>query len=76
MKKHINHFKALVIALVLILLCFPAVIFAQDLPCEGGDPFSSPCPLDTWVIVLAAIAAVFAGIHLYRKQKAGQSASR
>jgi hypothetical protein len=74
--KNINRFKAFVFASVLILLCFPSVIFAQDLPCEGGDPFSSPCPLDTWVIVLAVIAAVFAGIHLYRKQKAGQSTSR
>ena len=27
-----------------------------------------PCPLDTWVIVLAIIALIFAAIHLYKKQ--------
>jgi len=44
-------------------------LFAQGSPCGGTDP-DEVCPLDTWVVVLAVAAFVFAAIHLYRKQKA------
>jgi hypothetical protein len=52
-------------------------VFAQDcsdgpgLP--GDDPDAHPvggngCPLDTWVIVLVAVALLFTVWHLHRKQ--------
>jgi hypothetical protein len=57
----------------LIVLMLSAVIaFAQGgpgEPCGGTDP-DATCPLDSWVMVLAVIAVVFASVHLYRKQKA------
>jgi hypothetical protein len=48
--------------------------FAQDniTPCDSGDG-DAFCPLDTWVIVLAATAFAFTAIHLYRKQKSLQA---
>jgi hypothetical protein len=56
------------------LLLLPVLSFAQDgdgPPCSDSDPIDAGpgCPLDTWVIVLAVIAVVFATIYLYRKQK-------
>lgn len=49
--------------------------FAQ--PGSGGDPIPCDpdvnCPLDTWVIVLVAMAGIFALIHLRRKQKSLQA---
>ncbi|WPV02768.1 hypothetical protein SNE26_13350 [Mucilaginibacter sp. cycad4] len=47
--------------------------FAQlDNPCDNADG-DATCPLDTWVIVLAAAVFTFAAIHLYRKQKSLQA---
>lgn len=37
-------------------------------PCGGAD-IDGGCPLDTWVIILAAIALIFTTLYLYRKQK-------
>jgi hypothetical protein len=37
-------------------------------PCGFGDDDGN-CPLDTFVVVLAAIALVFGAVHLYRKGK-------
>ena len=53
------------------LLLIPVISFAQEggPPCGDGDPINANCPLDTWVIVLAFMAIVFAARHLYRKQK-------
>ena len=54
--------------LLFILSTIP--LFAQTtLPCADGDP-DNPCPLDTWVIVLAFAAIFFAAKHLNRKQSA------
>jgi hypothetical protein len=64
--------QGLLIAIITLAASFfPASLFAQDdnLPCDAGNPFSGPCPLDTWVVVLAVIAVTFAAIHLKRKQK-------
>ncbi len=36
--------------------------------CLGGE-IDGNCPLDTWVIVIAVIAVIFAAVHLRRKQK-------
>jgi hypothetical protein len=53
---------------LLLLILNTAVLYAQPgEPCAGTDP-DAVCPLDTWVIFLAAIALVFAVRHLYRKQ--------
>jgi hypothetical protein len=44
-----------------------------DFPCEDID--GCPTPLDTWVMVLAAIALIFTTTYLYHKQKAAQLAA-
>jgi hypothetical protein len=54
----------------LLLMLNTVVLFAQPgEPCQGLD-VDNPCPLDTWVVVLAVVAVLFAAIHLYRKQSA------
>lgn len=53
-------------------ILLPAISYAQggDLPCGGEDPTgSTPCPLDTWVWLLAAVAVVFGAMYLQRQQK-------
>lgn len=53
-------------------LLLPAISFAQTdggPDCGDADPINSTCPLDTWVIILAFIAVVFAAIYLHHKQK-------
>ena len=47
----------------------PAASFAQDLPCNGDDPYGN-CPLDTGVWILATIALFAGAAFLYRQQKA------
>jgi hypothetical protein len=52
----------------------PLLTFAQGdaggPQCGDGDPtVVEPCPLDTWVFVLAAVVLVFAVIHLQLKQR-------
>jgi len=68
-----NRTKGLIfVCKVICVLSFvltPAISKAQDLPCDGLDPYDTNCPLDTWVILLVAVAGVFAAFHLYRKQK-------
>ncbi len=60
---------------VLLLLMLNVVIAsAQGIPCGGDDP-DATCPLDAWVIVLAAFALILATIHLYRNQKSTQPLS-
>ena len=54
------------------ILLLPSISFAQggDLPCGGDDPTTStPCPLDTWVWVLAIVAVILGAIYLQHKQK-------
>ena len=66
------NYKAIgVITLFGVLLLSPVISFAQGgLPCGDSDPGNSgTCPLDTWVVFLAAIAVSFAVLHLHRKQK-------
>jgi hypothetical protein len=54
----------------LLLMLNVVMLYAQPgEPCAGVDP-DETCPLDTWVIILAAAALVFATIHLYRKRSA------
>ena len=56
-----------------LFLMFNVVLAcAQGLPCGGEDPDAPACPIDTWVVVLAGAAFIFAAVHLYRRQKAVQ----
>lgn len=55
-----------------------ATLFAQTSsdpggPCKFNDDDNTNCPLDSWVIVLAVFAVVFAAGYLYRKQKAAKA---
>jgi hypothetical protein len=62
--------KKRIVLTLLFLIANVAVLFAQGaLPCNDGD-IDENCPLDTWVIVLAAGALLFTVLHLYRTQKA------
>lgn len=71
------HKVASLIILSGSMLLLPIFSFAQggDLPCGGDDPTgSNPCPLDSWVWMLALIAMVFGTIYLYRRQKVTKNA--
>jgi hypothetical protein len=53
----------------LLMMFNAAVGFAQaGAPCAGVDADDN-CPLDTFVVVLAATALVFGAAQLYRKGK-------
>jgi hypothetical protein len=69
MKKR-AFYKILTVLMAIVALFMPSMILAQDVgqPCDGADAYGS-CPLDTWVMVLAFAAVVFAVLHLNRKQK-------
>jgi hypothetical protein len=73
--KEVSNFIYKIVSLIILsgsMLLLPISSYAQggDLPCGGDDPTSSnPCPLDTWVWVLAFAAVVFGAIYLQRKQK-------
>jgi hypothetical protein len=56
--------------MLLLLLVNFNNLFAQGTPCgNAGDPDAPACPLDTWVMVLVAVALIFVTMQLYRKQK-------
>lgn len=56
-----------------LLMINVAVLKAQEpsIACGAVDP-DATCPLDTWVIILAVAAFVFAAVKLYRKRSAQQ----
>ena len=56
---------------ILLLMFNVALLCAQDPgePCSGNDVDNVGCPLDTWVVLLAFIAIVFAAWHLNNKRK-------
>jgi hypothetical protein len=66
------------IALTTIFFLNVVTAFAMQVPCPGDptDPGYDPnnCPLDTWVIVLAASTLIFTTVYLCRKQRAITSA--
>jgi hypothetical protein len=70
-----NSIYKKIVSLIILagsMVLLPAIAFAQggDLPCGGDDPTTStPCPLDTWVWVLAVAAVILGAIYLQRKQK-------
>lgn len=63
--------RSRIFLLVLLTSIFnSALVFGQSVggPCAFNDT-DNPCPLDTWVIVLATAAMLFAMFHLRGKQK-------
>jgi hypothetical protein len=57
-----------------IALVIPSgFLFAQGsggpLPCNDGDPFSTPCPIDNWVWLLVLATLLAAGYQLFQKTK-------
>jgi len=53
------------------LLLLPGLAAAQVVgDCGDIDPIGTTCPLDTWVLVLAVAAVVFAVLQMQRKQRA------
>jgi hypothetical protein len=63
--------KLLLIIFTAGIMMWPGMLFAQDESCQGGDPTgsSTTCPLDTWVWVLVATAAILGAVILSKKQK-------
>jgi len=61
--------KKRIVLTSLFLIANVAVLFAQGaLPCNDGD-IDAACPIDSWVIVMAAGALLFTILHLYRGRK-------
>jgi hypothetical protein len=62
------------ISVFVLLLLSSVTVFAQGgLPCllpDGTEDPDGGCPLDTWVVILIAVASVFAVKQLYHRQKA------
>ncbi|HVW94582.1 MAG TPA: hypothetical protein VHA56_01270 [Mucilaginibacter sp.] len=57
-----------------ILLLNVATIYAQSDtdpggPCDFNDVDNVDCPLDTWVMLLAFFAIIFAAWHLHKRRK-------
>jgi len=52
------------------MIMSPAILFAQDESCQGQDPTgnSTTCPLDTWVWVLVAAAAIWGMLELNKNK--------
>lgn len=59
--------KIFVTTLIFVITALSCFAQLED-PCDPTDN-DAFCPLDTWVIVLAVAAFIFAATHLYRKQK-------
>jgi hypothetical protein len=62
------------ILVFLLVLINPIILWAQDFgagePCNNNDPDNNtPCPLDSWVFILMAIALVVTVIHLQRTKQ-------
>lgn len=59
--------------LVLLFMANAPLLFADDpgggLPCDGTDPDPGACPIDTWVVMFAAMVLILTTWYLYKKQK-------
>lgn len=65
-------FCSVTVFCILSLLSFNA--FCQcdgspGVPDDPDSPPSSPCPLDTWVFLLAAVVLIFTVWHMRKQQK-------
>lgn len=53
----------------IMLLC-NGVVSAQDLPCEGDDPYDGcVTPLDTYIYIIAFIALAYGVWYLHKNKK-------
>ncbi|WP_299582801.1 hypothetical protein [Mucilaginibacter sp.] len=61
----------LFISTLLFLMLNAALLYAQDpgAPCSAQDVDLGNCPLDSWVVVIAVAAVIFAAWHLNNQQK-------
>jgi hypothetical protein len=58
--------------IILLITLQPFLLLAQDPgePCGNQDiDNTTPCPLDSWVMILALIVVSFAAFQLYRNKK-------
>lgn len=67
--KFFNKIFLFFVLLTSSFFLLPGVTLAQDLPCDGSDPFNTNCPLDTYVWVMAIVALLLGAVYLYRQQK-------
>ena len=61
---------------VIFFMLIPFLSFAQSgdpLPCNDGDPWNDPCPLDNWVWLMVALAIIVVTYQSLRKRKAFNS---
>jgi len=60
------------IFLILSIILSPLLLLADPgEPCGDNDPTGmNPCPLDTYVWVLAIAALILGAVYLYKQQKA------
>lgn len=63
--------KRLITTSLLLLLNVP-ILLADDpgSPCGGSDPDATPCPIDSWVFILAAAVMIITTLHLHNKKTA------
>jgi hypothetical protein len=75
MKRGDNRIKKFIFSVLIFFLVLPQVLFADpgDLPGDGtgcNDPYDPACtPIDTWVVGLVIVFAIFTAIHLSRKKE-------
>jgi hypothetical protein len=64
--------KRLIVLSLFALPSFAAMAQDPGEPCDSPDPITSDCtvPLDSWVIVLVAVAFCYGIYRLHKKQKA------
>lgn len=68
-RKNKNKGKRVLLTLMLLMSTTIALAYQGTGLCDGVDGGPDGCPLDTWVWPLTTIAAIFAVIHLKKKQR-------
>jgi len=65
-----NNFLKFTIVVVLTgsMLILPVISSAQDLPCDGEDPFAT-CPIDSCIWILIIPAMFLGAFYTYRNIK-------
>lgn len=73
MGKFIIKFGKYVFCIGVICCLFSTSALANggdiQFPCSTDDPTAGPCPIDTYVYLLAAVALIFTYYHLQKKKK-------
>jgi hypothetical protein len=68
-RKNKSKIKSVLLTLMLFMSTTLVLADPGSGLCDGVDGGPDGCPLDTWVWPLTAIAAIFAVIHLKKKQR-------